>query len=167
MLCHIINYSIYRIVWCHKHEDDVIEEEWWSLYDSIWVLICEMNGKGSKNKIVSKSSNLGLLSLRQRARGLVESLNIPTAEMTAVVVSGGIASALGGKPVKSVDKAMLLRGEKCPRIIFRLLMLYISRASLDRASKCVNQFISLLPCLFTSDDELSKNRLQQYIWYIL
>lgn len=164
---HIINYHFYRIVWCHKHKDDVIEEEWWSLYDSIWVLISEMNGKGSKNKIVSKSSNLGLLSFRQRARGLVESLNIPTAEMAAVVVSGGIGSALGGKTNKSVDKAMLLRGEKCPRIIFRLLIMYICKASLDRATKCVNQFISLLPCLFISDDELNQNRLQQYIWFVL
>ncbi|KMZ59450.1 hypothetical protein ZOSMA_68G00360, partial [Zostera marina] len=160
-------YQLSRIVWCHKHKDDVIEEEWWSLYDSIWVLISEMNGKGSKNKIVSKSSNLGLLSFRQRARGLVESLNIPTAEMAAVVVSGGIGSALGGKTNKSVDKAMLLRGEKCPRIIFRLLIMYICKASLDRATKCVNQFISLLPCLFISDDELNQNRLQQYIWFIV
>ncbi|KAG0476323.1 hypothetical protein HPP92_013164 [Vanilla planifolia] len=46
-------------------------------------------------------------------------------KMAAVVVSGGIGTALGAKPTKYIDKAMLLRGEKCPRIVFHLLLLYL------------------------------------------
>ncbi|KAK1300212.1 hypothetical protein QJS10_CPB13g00240 [Acorus calamus] len=136
-------------------ENDVPADQWWKLYDKLWVLICAMNGKGP-SKIYSRTSTTGGPSFGQRARGLVESLNIPAAEMAAVVVSGSIGNALGGKTSKGVDKVMLLRGEKCPRIIFRLVILYLSKSVLERASKCVQQFISLLPCLLASDDEHSK-----------
>ncbi|KAK1322909.1 hypothetical protein QJS10_CPA02g00135 [Acorus calamus] len=138
-----------------SRENDVPADQWWKLYDKLWVLICAMNGKGP-SKIYSRTSTTGGPSFGQRARGLVESLNIPAAEMAAVVVSGSIGNALGGKTSKGVDKAMLLRGEKCPRIIFRLVILYLSKSVLERASKCVQQFISLLPCLLASDDEHSK-----------
>lgn len=124
-----------------------------------------MNGKGP-SKVSLKSSST-VPTLGQRARGLVESLNIPAAEVAAVVVSGGIGNALVGKPNKNVDKAMLLRGERCPRIIFRLVVLYLCRSSLERASRCVQQVIPLLPCLLTADDEQSKSRLHLFIWYIL
>lgn len=105
-------------------------------------------------------------SLSERARGLVESLNIPAAEMAAVV-SGGISSALVGKPNRTVDKAMLLRGERCLRFVNRLMILYLCRSSLERASRCVQQVIPVLPSLLTADDEQSKNRLQLFLWYFL
>ncbi|KAF3447262.1 hypothetical protein FNV43_RR12442 [Rhamnella rubrinervis] len=147
-------------------ENDIHNETWWNLYDNLWIIISEMNGKGP-SKVSPKLSSSGGPSFGQRARGLVESLNIPAAEVAAVVVSGGIGSALGGKPNKSVDKAMLLRGERFPRIIFRLVILYLCRASLERASRCVQQVISLLPCLLAADDEQCKSRLQLFIWALL
>ncbi|KAL0289478.1 UNVERIFIED_CONTAM: BEACH domain-containing protein B [Sesamum calycinum] len=124
-----------------------------------------MNGKGP-SKILPRSSSFMVPSLGQRARGLVESLNIPAAEMAAVV-SGGISSALVGKPNKTVDKAMLLRGERCSRFVYRLIILYLCRSSLERASQCVQQFIPILPFLLTADDEQSKSRLQLFIWSLL
>lgn len=142
----------------------VVDHKWWNIYDNLWVIISEMNGKGP-SKMLPKSSALVTPSIGQRARGLVESLNIPAAEMAAVVVSGGIGSALGGKPNKNVDKAMLLRGERCPRIVFRLVVLYLCHASLERASRCVQQVVPLLPSLLPADDEQSKSRLQIFIWY--
>lgn len=123
-----------------------------------------MNGR-CLSKVLPKSSSTVGPTFGQRARGLVESLNIPAAEMAAVVVPGGIGNALAGKPNKNLDKAMLLRGEKCPRIVFRLVVLYLCKSSLERASRCVQQVISLLPCLLASDDEQSKSRLQLFIWY--
>ncbi|KAH7524781.1 hypothetical protein FEM48_Zijuj06G0155600 [Ziziphus jujuba var. spinosa] len=147
-------------------EDDIHNDRWWNLYDSLWIIISVMNGKGPSKMSPKLSSSTGP-SFGQRARGLVESLNIPAAEVAAVVVSGGIGSALGGKPNKSVDKAMLLRGERFPRIIFRLVILYLCRSSLERASRCVQQIISLLPCLLAADDEQSKSRLQLFIWALL
>ncbi|XP_061352489.1 BEACH domain-containing protein B, partial [Gastrolobium bilobum] len=146
--------------------DDTIEEKWWNLYDKLWVIISKMNGKGPSN-MLPKSSSIAGPSLGQRARGLVESLNIPAAEVAAVVVSGGISSALTAKPNKNVDKAMVLRGERCPRIIYRLVILYVCKSSLERASRCVQQFTSLLPSLLTADDEQSKSRLQLVIWALL
>lgn len=140
-------------------------DEWWDLYDKTWILISEMNGKGP-SKMLSKGSAVGGPSFGQRALGLVESLNIPAAEMAAVVVSGGIGNALGGKVNKYVDKAMLLRGEKCPRVLFHLVILYLCKASLESASRCVQQFISLLPCLLSSDDDQSRNKLHFFIWYV-
>jgi len=144
-------------------KDDTMEDKWWNLYDKLWVVISKMNGKGSSN-MLPKSSALAGPSLGQRARGLVESLNIPAAEVAAVVVAGGIGTALTAKPNKNVDKAMVLRGERCPRIIYRLVILYLCKSSLERASRCVHQFISLLPCLLNADDEQSKSRLQLIIW---
>ncbi|GAV66852.1 WD40 domain-containing protein/Beach domain-containing protein/Laminin_G_3 domain-containing protein [Cephalotus follicularis] len=147
-------------------EYDTMDDKWWHLYDNVWIIISEMNGKGPSKMLSKLSSPVGA-SLGQRARGLVESLNIPAAEMAAVVVAGGIGNALGGKPGKNVDKAMLLRGDRCPRIVFRLVILYLCKASLERASRCVQQIISLLPSLLAVDDELSKNRLQLFIGALL
>lgn len=147
-------------------EVEKIDESWWSLYDKLWVVISEMHGKGPSRLLPKSSSTIGP-SFGQRARGLVESLNIPAAEMAAVVVSGGISNALGGKPNKLIDKAMLLRPEKCSRIAFRLMIVYLCKSSLERASRCVQQFIPILPCLLTADDEQSKSRLQLFIWALL
>ncbi|KAJ7958905.1 BEACH domain-containing protein [Quillaja saponaria] len=148
------------------NEDVIIDGNWWNIYDNLWIIISEMHGKGP-SKMLPKSSASAGPSFGQRARGLVESLNIPAAEVAAVVVSGGIGSALGAKPNKSVDKAMLLRGERFPRIIFRLVILYLCKSSLERASRCVQQVISLLPSLLNADDEHSKSRLQHFIWALL
>ncbi|XP_038974912.1 BEACH domain-containing protein B isoform X5 [Phoenix dactylifera] len=147
-------------------EFDEMIDEWWDLYDKTLILISEMNGKGP-SKLLPKGSAVGGPSFGQRALGLVESLNIPASEMAAVVVSGGIGNALGGKVNKYVDKAMLLRGEKCPRVLFHLVILYLCKACLESASRCVQQFISLLPSLLTSDDDQSRNKLHFFIWTLL
>lgn len=164
---HGLNDLFYRIPGSCKqpinNAEGIVNEKWWNPYDNLWIILSEMNGKGPSKSLPKSSPSVGP-SFGQRARGLVESLNIPAAEVAAVVVSGGIGSALGGKPNKNVDKAMLLRGERCPRIIFRLVILYLCRASLERASRCVQQVISLLPCLLVADDEQSKSRLQLFIW---
>ncbi|KAK9080847.1 hypothetical protein SSX86_000606 [Deinandra increscens subsp. villosa] len=148
------------------NEVEKIDESWWNLYDKVWVVISEMHGKGPSRFLQKSTSTVGP-SFGQRARGLVESLNIPAAEMAAVVVSGGISNAFGGKSHKIIDKAMLLRPEKCSRIAFRLMILYLCKSSLERASRCVQQFIPILPCLLTADDEQSKSRLQLFIWALL
>ncbi|CAL5383977.1 unnamed protein product [Camellia sinensis] len=148
------------------NKDEMVDEEWWNLYDNLWIILCQMNGK-AQSKVLPKSSSAVGPTFGQRARGLVESLNIPAAEMAAVVVSGGLSNALGGKPNKTIDKAMLLRAEKCPRIVFRLVILYLCRSSLERASRCVQQVIPLLPYLLAADDEQSKSRLQLFIWALL
>ncbi|XP_052201034.1 BEACH domain-containing protein B isoform X2 [Diospyros lotus] len=148
------------------NKDDIVDDEWWNLYDNLWIIIFQMNGKGP-SKVLPKSSSTVGPSFGQRARGLVESLNIPAAEMAAVVVSGGLTNALGGKPNKNIDKAMLLRAEKCPRIVFRLVILYLCRSSLERASLCIQQVIPLLPNVVAADDEQSKSRLQLFIWALL
>lgn len=117
-------------------------------------------------KMSPKSLSTGP-SIGQRARGLVESLNVPAAEMAAVVVSGGIGNALSGKINKNVDKAMLLRSEKCPRIVFRLVTLYLCMSSLEKATRCVQQVTSLLPSFLSADDEQSKSRLHLFIGCLL
>lgn len=139
-----------------------MSNDWWSFFDKIWTLLCYLNGKG-QTRLTPKGSNSASPSIGQRARGLVESLNIPAAEMAAVVVTGGISSALGGKTNKIADKAMMLRGERFPRIVFHLIIMYLCKAGLENASKCVQQFISLLPNLISEDDQC-KNRLHFLIW---
>ncbi|CAD6251786.1 unnamed protein product [Miscanthus lutarioriparius] len=146
-------------------DGEKLSDDWWSFFDKIWMLLCYLNGKG-QTRLTPKGSNTAGPSIGQRARGLVESLNIPAAEMAAVVVTGGISSALGGKTNKIADKAMMLRGERFPRIIFHLIIMYLCKAGLENASKCVQQFISLLPNLI-SEDDLCKNRLHFLIWSLL
>ncbi|KAL4566093.1 hypothetical protein LXL04_030203 [Taraxacum kok-saghyz] len=148
------------------NQTEKIDESWWNLYDGVWVVISEMHGKGPSRLLPKSSSTVGP-SFGQRARGLVESLNIPAAEMAAVVVSGGFTNPLSGKPNKVIDKAMLLRSEKCSRVAFRLMIVYLCKSSLERASKCVQQFIPILPCILSADDEQSKSRLQVFIWALL
>uniref|UniRef100_A0A7N0VH18 BEACH domain-containing protein B n=1 Tax=Kalanchoe fedtschenkoi TaxID=63787 RepID=A0A7N0VH18_KALFE len=164
------DYQIFRDQQNHKQpitlEDDLFDDMWWSFFDNLWILISEIYGKGPSKMLPKASSSVGP-TIGQRARGLVESLNIPAAEMAAVVVSGGIGNALSGKPNKNVDKAMLLRGEKFPKIVFRLVVLYLCKSSLERASRCVQQVISLLPCLLAADDEPSKSRFQLFVWALL
>ncbi|XP_023750494.1 BEACH domain-containing protein B isoform X2 [Lactuca sativa] len=149
-----------------SNQIEKMDESWWNLYDNLWVVISEMHGKGPSRLLPKSSSSVGP-SFGQRARGLVESLNIPAAEMAAVVVSGGLTNALSGKPNKVIDKAMLLRSEKCSRIAFRLMIVYLCKSSLERASRCVQQFIPILPCILSADDEQSKSRLQVFIWALL
>ncbi|CAL1372181.1 unnamed protein product [Linum trigynum] len=162
-----IDGEILRNPWVGMRTDiDVLDHGWWNLYDSLWVVISELNGRGP-SRILPKTSSTDGPSFGQRARGLVESLNIPAAEMAAVVVSGGIGNALGGKPNKTVDKAMLLRGERCPKIVSRLTVLYLCKSSLERASRCVQQVVSLFPSLLPVDEEQSKSKLQFYIWVLL
>uniref|UniRef100_A0A0E0G1N6 BEACH domain-containing protein B n=1 Tax=Oryza nivara TaxID=4536 RepID=A0A0E0G1N6_ORYNI len=115
-------------------DGDKLSDDWWSFYDKIWTLLCNLNGRG-QNRLTPKGSNAAVPSIGQRARGLVESLNIPAAEMAAVVVTGGIGSALSGKANKNADKAMMLRGERFPRIIFHLIILYLCKAGLENLSK--------------------------------
>ncbi|TVU00170.1 hypothetical protein EJB05_54428 [Eragrostis curvula] len=133
-------------------DGDKLSDDWWGFLDKIWTLLCNLNGKG-QNRLTPKGSTTAAPSIGQRARGLVESLNIPAAEMAAVVVTGGIGSALSGKTGKIADKAMMLRGERFPRIIFHLMIMYLCKAGLENASKCVQQFISLLPSLISEDDQ--------------
>ncbi|WVZ77789.1 hypothetical protein U9M48_025613 [Paspalum notatum var. saurae] len=135
-----------------------LSDDCWSFFDKIWTLLCYLNGKG-QTRLTPRGSNTAGPSIGQRARGLVESLNIPAAEMAAVVVTGGISSALGGKANKVADKAMMLRGERFPRIIYHLIIMYLCKAGLEHGSKCVQQFISLLPNLI-SDDDLSLLRVR-------
>ncbi|KAL9310011.1 BEACH domain-containing protein B [Arabidopsis thaliana] len=150
---------------CTTVTELMTNERWWNLYDNLWKIICDINGRGPI-KMSPKSLATGP-SIGQRARGLVESLNVPAAEMAAVVVSGGIGSALSGKMNKNVDKAMLLRGEKCPRIVFRLVTLYLCMSSLEKATRCVQQVTSLLPSFLAADDEQSKSRLHLFIGCLL
>ncbi|KAK8941578.1 hypothetical protein KSP40_PGU012221 [Platanthera guangdongensis] len=74
-----------RTQWSYKTisgQGGVVEDQRWDLYDKLWLLICEVSGKGP-SKILPKSSVLSEPTFGQRARGLVESLNIPAAEMAA------------------------------------------------------------------------------------
>ncbi|XP_057837661.2 BEACH domain-containing protein B isoform X1 [Cryptomeria japonica] len=151
--------------WQHSSNQEIAtEDHCWHLYDKVWTLISEMNGMGPSKRFIERTTGP---SLGQRARGLVESLNIPAAEMAAAVVSGGLAGVVNINTSKVADKAIRLRGEKWPRILFRLVLLYVYKADLGGASRCAQQFVSLLPRLLLNDNEQIKNRLQLFIWSLL
>lgn len=137
-----------------------ITNEHWCIYDRMWSLLRDINGKG-------KGETSTAPSLGQRARGLVESINIPAAEMAAAVVAGGLGAVVSMNPSKLIDKAIKLRGDRFPRVAFHLVLLYIHRASFEAASSCVQQFVVLLPVFLALENDQSKNRLQLFLWCLL
>lgn len=140
------------------NEVSVIDDGDWQIYNKLWDILRDMHGRG-------KGDPMSGPSLGQRARGLVESMNIPAAEMAAAVVAGGLGAVVNMNPSKLIDKAMKLRGEKFPRVVFHLVVLYIYKGSLEAASSCIHQFLSLLPLFLSIESEQCKNRLQLFLWY--
>ncbi|KAJ1260421.1 hypothetical protein BS78_10G231000 [Paspalum vaginatum] len=141
-----------------------VSDDWWSFFDKVWSIICNLNGKGP-SKFLPKDPNVEVAPLGQRTRGLVESMNVPAAEKAGV--SGGISTALGVKMNRFAVKTTTSREEIVPRVFFHLVILYLCKAGLENASKCVLQFMSLLPILLISEDEQSKNKLHFLIWSLL
>lgn len=144
--------------------DCVNKDQCWRLYDMVWSLLIAMNGKGSGTGNIYQTGMMGP-TLGQRARGLVESLNIPAAEMAAAVVSSGLGVVGMNSSSKLVDKVFRLRGERCPRVVFKLILLYLYEADLQSALRCVKQFLALLPAFASIENELNRNRLQLFLWY--
>ncbi|XP_078448149.1 binding protein [Wolffia australiana] len=154
-----------RISWngdASSSSNDSPSADQWVLCENIWRITSEMSGKTAR-KTQSKDPASGGPSLGQRARGLVESLNIPATEMAAAL-SGGVGGAFGGRTGKHMDKAMLLRNERCPRIIFHLVLFYLCRGPAEKASAAVQQFCSVLITILSSEDEQLNNRVQLFLW---
>ncbi|KAL2652898.1 hypothetical protein R1flu_021026 [Riccia fluitans] len=138
----------------------------WRLYDSIWSLLTVLSGRKPGASFLFPAS-LGP-SLGQRARGLVESLSIPGAEMAAAVVSGGLGVVGITSSSKGGEKASKgAKGERYPRVVFPLSLLYIYEADLERASGCVQQLLTLLPGYLNMENEITKNKLQLFLWSLL
>ncbi|RCV22961.1 hypothetical protein SETIT_4G261700v2 [Setaria italica] len=138
-----------------------VSDDWWSFFDKVWSIICNLNRKGP-SKLLQKDPNVDVASL-----GLMESVNVPTPEKAAVVVSEGIGTALGVKTNRFTEKTIMSREEIIPRVFFHLVILYLCKAGSENASKCVLQFMSLLPILLISEDDQSKNKLHFLIWSLL
>ena len=150
---------------CYYQNEVVMDDHHWHLCDKVWTLVSEINGKRPSKRSVA-SASIGS-SLVQRSHGSVESPNMPAVEMATAVVSGGLSAVANISTSKLVDKTIRLRGEKCPRILVRLVLLYPCKADLERAPCCVLQFVFLLPYLLPADNEQIKNRLQLFIWSLL
>ncbi|KAL3684694.1 hypothetical protein R1sor_002716 [Riccia sorocarpa] len=138
----------------------------WRLYDSIWSLLTVLSGRKPGASFLFPTSMVP--SLGQRARGLVESITIPGAEMAAAVVSGGLgvvgitSSSKGGEKINKGTK-----GETYPRVVFPLSLLYIYEADLEKASGCVQQLLNLLPGYLNVENESTKNKLHLFLWSLL
>ncbi|KAF8687356.1 hypothetical protein HU200_043042 [Digitaria exilis] len=152
---------------CTRFSDgNNVSDDWWSFFDKVWIIICNLNGKGP-SKLLQKDPNVEVASLGQRPRGWVESVNVPASEKAAVVVPGGIGTALAVKMTIFAEKTTTSRDEIIPRVFFHLVILYLCKAGSGNVSKCVLQFMSLLPILLISEDDQSKNKLHFLIWSLL
>ncbi|CAL4966889.1 unnamed protein product [Urochloa decumbens] len=151
---------------CKIFYGNKVSDDWWSFFDKVWSIVCSLNGKGP-SKLLQKDPNVEVASLDQKPSGLVESVNIPAPEKAATVVSRGIGTALGVKMNRFAETAITSREEIIPRVFFHLVILYLCKAGSKNASKCVLQFMSLLPILLISEDDQSKNKLHFLIWSLL
>jgi hypothetical protein len=157
-----------NLLWtsCRFSDVNKVSDDWWNFFDKVWSIIRNLNEKGP-SKLVPKDPNVEVTSLGQRARGLLESTNVPAAEKTTMVSGGGgIGTALGIKMNRFAEKTTVSREEIIPRIFFHLVILYLCKAGLENAYNCVLQFMSLLPILLISEDDQSKNKLHFLIWYV-
>jgi hypothetical protein len=156
----LINVLIPSLLWTAYRFSDrkKVSDDWWSFFDKVWSIICNLR-KGP-SKLLQKDPNVDVASL-----GLMESVNVPTPEKAAAVVSGGIGTALGVKMNRFTEKTIVSREEIIPRVFFHLVILYLCKAGSENASKCVLNFMSLLPILISEDDQ-SKNKLHFLIWYV-
>lgn len=163
----LTNVLIPSLLWtaCKFSDGNNVSDDWWSFFDKVWRIICNLNGKGP-SKLLQKDPNVEVASLGQRPRGWVESVNVPASEKAAVVVPGGIGTALAVKMNIFAEKTTTSRDEIIPRVFFHLVILYLCKAGSGNVSKCVLQFMSLLPILLISDDDQSKNKLHFLIWYV-
>ncbi|EFJ19512.1 hypothetical protein SELMODRAFT_110788, partial [Selaginella moellendorffii] len=108
-------------------------EEGLRLYDQVWDLLSAINGIGQGGASTSTAGP----TFGQRARGLVESLNLPAAEVAAVVTGGLGSVGINVPSSKPNEKAMKLRGEKFSRLAFRLVLVYLYRAGLEAVLLCL------------------------------
>ncbi|KAL6873753.1 hypothetical protein ACP4OV_013835 [Aristida adscensionis] len=148
------NVQCRSLLWraCNFSDGDKVSDDWWSFFDKVWNIICHLNSKGP-SKLLPKGPNVEAVSLGQRARGLVEPLNVPTTP---------------SKMTRFSDKATpsTSREEIIPRVFFHLVVLYFCKAGLENASKCILHFMSLLPTLILEDDQ-SKRKMHFLIWSLL
>jgi hypothetical protein len=93
---------------------------------------------------------------------------MPAAEMAVAVVSSGLGVVGISSSINKQqgEKTSRLRGERCPRVVFRLVLLYLYHADLESTSRCVQQFLALLPVFLSTESEQNKNRLQLLLWYV-
>eukprot|EP00850_Spirogloea_muscicola_P002042 SM000007S21002 [mRNA] locus=s7:1425419:1443445:- [translate_table: standard] len=133
----------------------------WRLYEMVWALLGSIHGK----KVGGKVAHLQLVpTLAQRARGLLDSLNGPASELAGAFNTGqpgGLAKGL------ERDKLMKLRGDRCPRVAFRLAFLYLHHADLASASRAAEQLSVLLPDLLAVDTDVVRSRLQLFLWSLV
>jgi hypothetical protein len=117
----------------------------WALYDQVWRLLETIHGirrgsgKGSSEFRLlpvgsssprsptagSFSGALGGASFKERARGFVDSLEQKAAELT----SGQSVFATSSQTKLSsslLDRVVKGRGERCPRVVYRLVLLYLN-----------------------------------------
>ncbi|XP_024540202.1 BEACH domain-containing protein B isoform X1 [Selaginella moellendorffii] len=133
------------------------------LYDQVWDLLSAINGIGQGGASTSTAGP----TFGQRARGLVESLNLPAAEVAAVVTGGLGSVGINVPSSKPNEKAMKLRGEKFSRLAFRLVLVYLYRAGLEAVLLSVQQFLPLVPGFLSSDSDQNKGQLYLAIWCLL
>eukprot|EP00897_Mesotaenium_endlicherianum_P007795 jgi/Mesen1/7043/ME000369S06370 len=60
-----------------------------------------------------------------------------------------------------------LGGAKCPRVVFRLVLLYLQEAELAALMQCTQRFLHLLPDLVADNNDVTRTRLQLFLWTLL
>lgn len=97
-------------------------------------------------------------TLGQRAMGLVESFNMQALELIGV----------SSRPTLSqgIEKAVRMRGERCPRLVFRLMLLFMQEADMDLAVLQMDRFLAFLPSMVSVETEQARNRLHLFLWCV-
>lgn len=122
----------------------------WALYDQIWRLLEAIHGirktpsaSGNEARLLpapqsptagSSSGSSRVAALREKAKGFVDSLEQKAAELTSgqPQFAAGVQTKLSSAMLDRVVKG---RGERCPRIVYRLVLLYLKEVRLVLALK--------------------------------
>eukprot|EP00850_Spirogloea_muscicola_P002934 SM000011S19112 [mRNA] locus=s11:883394:901254:- [translate_table: standard] len=133
----------------------------WRLYEMVWALLGSLHGKKVGGKVAHLQS---VPTLAQRARGLLDSLNGPASEIAGAFNTGQAGGLTRGL---ERDKVMKLRGDRCPRVAFRLALLYLHHADLASAARAAEQLSVLLLDLLAVDTDVVRSRLQLFLWSLV
>ncbi|CAI5531483.1 unnamed protein product [Closterium sp. Naga37s-1] len=145
----------------------------WKAYDGFWALLALLHNKADAAAALSaglfrslpRSASTTALPL-SRLRALAPPSPSRTDLDAALEGDGG-----GHWGCSTEERLEQLGKEKCPRVVFRLVLLYVYDAELDALQRCLHHFTVLVPVMLADgsdgNSDWHRNRFHLFLWSLL
>ncbi|GJP81202.1 hypothetical protein CLOP_g11369 [Closterium sp. NIES-67] len=141
----------------------------WKAYDGFWALLTLLHNKADAAAALSA----GLFrsfprSSSSTALPLSRLLPLAPPAPSKVDLDAVLGADGGGHWGCSTEERLEQLGkEKCPRVVFRLVLLYAYEATLEGLQRCLHQFTVLIPVMLGDDSEGQRNRFHLFLWSLV